>query len=120
MERAVAPLLLQLRASGRRALSRLRTPRSRHPVRPRHHRDPPGRQQPRYRAQRHFLRVGCRCRTRDRRQGEKCSAPATLIRFRPLGRRFRTRDGLRERCTALAIPSRRYRTAWSTELDLPR
>jgi hypothetical protein len=90
MERAVAPLLLQRRASGRRALSRLRDPLRR--------RDPSGRHRPR----RHLRPRVHRYRTRDQGLGVKRTAAlATLIRLRLLARRCRTRDGVQDQHATL-------------------
>ena len=117
MDRAVAPLLLLRRASGRQASSRLRAPRRRNPVQLRHHRDPRGCHRRRLHPRHHSLPLACRCRMRDRGRGEKRAEPATLIRFRPRGPRCRTQDLVQEQCTALAILFRRCQTMRLTELD---
>lgn len=101
MERAVAPLLLQRRASGRRALSRLRAPLR--------HRDPSGRHQHRHHLRRHLRPRAHRCRTRGQHAGEKRMALTSLIHFRLLARLYRTQDRVQEPRMVPVILIRRYR-----------
>ena len=92
MERAVAPLLLQRRASRRRALSRLRAQLR--------HRDPSERHQHLHRP-RHFRPRVHHCRTRDQGLGVKRTALTTLIRICLLVHRCRTRDGVQDQRATL-------------------